>query len=204
MIYLADIHGKGVQGGTHYIGRESRDGRHQRSPLHNPFTVERVGMQALRLYRLHIVHALATADPAIVSELAALEKLVGEGDITLGCWCCTRPANIEGLGHNVPMHLCHGDIVATVLTHWGVRLATYARARGDGDTTGPERWATWVARDCGPHPHAVLAFVFGAAEFRAMAAITAPDLRGLHEHEVARMLHIAELVAAGMPSWMQR
>jgi hypothetical protein len=199
MIYLANIHGKGVQGHVEYIGRESQDGRHRRSPLCNPFSVDRHGPDlALRLYRIHLANALAVSTPSIVTELARLQQLASAGDLTIGCWCAERPAVVEGLGLPVPATRCHGDLVATVLTHWGVRLATYARVRCDGDTAGPERWAAWVKRDCGPHPHAVMAMVFGFSEVRAMAAISAVDLRDIPDRESERLLGMVEAIAAGM------
>lgn len=180
MISLLNLHGQGgVPEHVQYIGRAGRTGQPPRSPLSNPFTVERHGDDALRFYRLHLVAALASADPAIIGELARLEQLAQIGGLTLGCWCVTRPAAIDGLGAAEPERRCHGDIVATVLTHWGVRLATFAR--GIDGTPTPDRWSAWVTRDCGSPPHAVLASVFGLTEVRAMAKVRldAADLEAL-------------------------
>lgn len=186
MIHLVDCHGKhGVPDGVEYIGRAGRGGKPARAPLSNPYDVDQHGIEAaMRLYRVYIVNALAGATPVIIDELARLQRLASAGDLALGCWCCDRPAFIEGSGP-APAVRCHGDIVATVLEHWGVRLATFARPLHAGDTTGPERWAAWVKRDCGAHPHAVLAMVFGSAEFRELAKVS-PE------------------IAAGMPRWMRR
>lgn len=179
MIRLVNCHGKGPEG-AEYIGRVGRNGKPPRSPLSNPYSVDKHGPdQALRLYRVYLANALAVGDPAIVTELARIEQLAGAGDLALGCWCAERPAVIEGLALPVPEARCHGDIVATVLTHWGVRLATYARARHGGDTDGPARWAAWVKRDCGPHPHATMAMVFGFAELRAMAKVSPEIAAGM-------------------------
>jgi hypothetical protein len=186
LIRLVDLHDKGgVPDGVQYIGRVGRTGKPPRSPLSNPYSVEKHGAQALRLYRSYLVNALATSDPAIVIELARLEAQASAGDLVLGCWCVERPAFIEGLGEPCSGQQCHGDIAATVLTHWGLRLATFARARYVGDTTGPERWAAWVKRDCGRHPHAILGSVFGLAEVRELAKVS-------------------DEIAAGMPGWLER
>lgn len=188
MIHLVDLHGKGgVPDGVQYIGRAGRGGKPPRSPLSNPYSVEQHGDEALRRFRVYLVNALVSADPAIILELGRLEKLASDGDLHLGCWCVERPAYIEGLALPDPGQRCHGDIVATVLTHWGVRLATFARARFDGDTSGPQRWSAWLARDYGHGPgvFAVMASVFGMAEVRAMAAVAAE-------------------IENGMPAWAMR
>jgi hypothetical protein len=198
VIRLVDLHDKGgVPPGVEYIGRVGRTGKPPRSPLSNPYSVEKHGAQALRLYRSYLVNALATSDQAIVIELARLEALASAGGLVLGCWCVERPAIIEGLGEPYTGQQCHGDIVATVLTHWGIRLATYARARYVGDTTGPARWEEWLrptkagpdgtvpSPGCGRHPHTILASVFGMAEVRELAKVS-------------------DGIAAGMPGWMER
>jgi len=180
MIHLVDIHGTGIPDGVEYIGRAGKNGKPARSPLSNPFRVEDHGLAALRLYRVHLATAMANADPEIIAELARLEALASVGDLSLGCWCCNRPAVIEGLGHAPPKRPCHGDLVATVITHWGARLSTYARARQDGDDLGPERWSAWIGRSW-KSPAAVLGMAFGLHELREMAKIS-PE------------------IAAGMPS----
>lgn len=169
MIHLLDCHGKGVPEGIQYIGRVGKTGNPPRSPLSNPYSVEKHGMAALQLYRIYMVRGLVLADPAVVKEISRLQHLAEQGDVTLGCWCATRPAHIEATAMPIPEARCHGDIVASVITHLGIRIATYARARMEGDDGGPGRWAAWVARGYGPHPHAVLAAMcFGFAEARMM------------------------------------
>ena len=186
VIALLDLHGSGMPEGVEYIGRAGRSGVPARSPLSNPFGVDKHGIDAaLRLYRIHLAGALASADPVIIRELARLGQLADAGGLTLGCWCATRQAHIEGRGGAEPSARCHGDIVATVLVHWGVRLSTHARARSSSDTAGPERWAAWVARDLGAHAQAVLASCFGFAE-------------------VGRMASDSPAIAAGMPDWLHR
>lgn len=196
MIRIVDCHDKsresdGLLGWmqrerVEYIGRAGMYSQPPpRSPLSNPYSFKQHGDAAIRLYRVYLVNALATSDRAIVTELARLEQLASTGDLGLGCWCVVRPPVIEGLGLAEPEARCHGDIVATVLEHWGVRLATFARPLHAGDSTGPERWAAFVAREFGMKAHACLAMVFGSAEFRELAKLS-PE------------------IAAGMPKWMQR
>lgn len=199
MIRLVDIHGKGgVPDGVVYIGRAGRGGKPARSPLSNPFGVEQYGQEALRLNRLYIVNALAIADPAIVGEIARLQQIAAAGDLSLGCWCCNRPAHIEGIGGAEPETRCHGDIVATILEHWGVRLATFAHPEPPRYPTGAECWAAFVRRDFGASAHACLGMVFGSAELRAMASVSPETAM------VCGLAGVPERVAAGMPKWMQR
>lgn len=180
MITLVDIHGTGIPDGVEYIGRAGKNGKPRRSPLSNPFRVEDHGLAALRLYRVHLATAMANSDPEIISEIARLEALASAGDLVLGCWCCSRPAVIEGLGHAEPKRPCHGDLVATVITHWGTRLDTYARARHDGDGLGPERWAAWVSRSW-TSPAAAMGSAFGHAELREMALVS-PEIAAGMQH----------------------
>lgn len=199
MTQLVDLHGKGgVPDGVVYIGRAGRGGRPARSPLSNPFTVEQYGPDALRFCRLYLVNALATAEPGIVTELARLQQTASAGDLALGCWCCERPAFIEGIGGTEPDVRCHGDIVATMLEHWGVRLATFAHPEPPKYPTGPECWAAFVRREFGSSAHACLGMVFGSAELRAMADVS-PRLAS-----ECGLAGVPEAIAAGMPKWMRR
>jgi hypothetical protein len=175
VINLVNCHGMGgVPEGTVYIGRAGREGKPARSPLSNPFGLDAHGpVMALRLYRVRIAEALATPSAEqsgpIIRELARVQAI--PCDVTLACWCASRPARVEGLGlpeigpESSP---CHGDLVASVVVNLGVRLETFARPRFGGD--GLERWAAWVARDCGKAAAmSIAALVFGVCEARDCA-----------------------------------
>jgi hypothetical protein len=175
VIHLVSCHGKGgVPEGAVYIGRAGREGKPPRSPLSNPFGLDAHGpVMALRLYRVRIAESLASPlaeqSGPVVRELARVQAI--PGDVTLACWCASRPARVDGLGlpeigpESSP---CHGDLVASAVANLGTRLETFARPRFDGE--GLERWAAWVARDCGATPALTIAsLVFGLREARDCA-----------------------------------
>ncbi len=138
--------------GSVYIGRRM-DGLVQ-SPLHNPFKVDDYGPDlCLRLYRLHVLRCLVDAQPRAFREpklgaaaqlVLALAKLTE--DSVLACWCCERPAFIEGQGDRAPSRRCHGDIVATVVHNLGpvLRSRTSASIAPDGTDVLDDRPIEWV------------------------------------------------------------
>lgn len=88
--------------GSHaYIGRRTRQG-HPQSPLANPFSVKKHGLNgALTLYRQHLL-----SRPDLLTNV---DDLCG---LTLGCWCAPG--------------LCHGDLLAQIANRSEVKYGKSA------------------------------------------------------------------------------